>query len=103
MAFVEHPEDDAPAARPPEPSPILSSICNLLGALVVLLGVVAFLVAANDSKIGVGFGIGTAVAFLAIALLLFGIGQAVRYLARAAGAAERTAEATERIAAKWLD
>lgn len=102
MAFLvqgaKDPRPAAPEATPSAPSPILTSLFYFAGAIELGLGLVAWFFAFDGRRAMTPVVIGPLAVVILVALVLFGVGQAVHYLARTAMAAERTADAAERTA-----
>lgn len=104
MAFIGQSGKIVTSAPQPAPSrdqaprPILTTICNLLGVLVLLAGLLAVHIAIKDPDHGISAAAASVAASLGAALVIFGIGQTVSFLARTATATERTAAAAERSA-----
>lgn len=97
MAFVS-PDGTATPVTSGSARPILTTICTVLGALELLAGGLGAIIALRDYRYGIGTALAVVLVSVVGALVIFGLGQAVDFLARTAAAAERTAQATERMA-----
>lgn len=86
------------AVQAPPKRPILTSICNVIGSLEIMAGFFTASGMLPNYKYGLPAAAAVLAASLCGALVVFGIGQAVSFLARTAAAAERTAQAAERTA-----
>lgn len=98
MAFISSDGTQHGTTQAPPRRPILTSTCNLIGSIEIAVGILGTIFALQNPHYGVATAAGIFAASIFSALVIFGLGQAVSFLARSADASERAARAAERTA-----